>query len=189
MEEFHESSVVLPLGKYHSTSTIASSRLRLAADRGAVYPQSCRRERFAARRRLAASSKFAGAKRANNLRPRSREVRSKTHPRSRRQEDRQHHDRSVRFPATTSCGRQVRLRNGIFAADRRANSNEKLLSCRRSGSPRALSRSVCPIRVWNGIFAAGDRRAKKALETMSPSRDQRLETTTREKWPQKRPFC
>src|ERR1700738_3675122 len=31
MEEFHESSVVLPLGKYHSTSTIASSRLRLAA--------------------------------------------------------------------------------------------------------------------------------------------------------------
>src|SRR6266550_8675453 len=28
MEEFHESSVVLPLGKYHSTSTIASSRLR-----------------------------------------------------------------------------------------------------------------------------------------------------------------
>src|SRR5258708_22378521 len=42
MEEFHESSVVLPLGKYHSTSTIASSRLRLAAVRGAVYPQSCR---------------------------------------------------------------------------------------------------------------------------------------------------
>src|SRR6266403_2500807 len=38
MEEFHESSVVLPLGKYHSTSTIASSRLRLAAVRGAVYP-------------------------------------------------------------------------------------------------------------------------------------------------------
>jgi phenol 2-monooxygenase len=32
--------------KYHSTSTIASSRLRLAAVRGAVYPQSCRRERF-----------------------------------------------------------------------------------------------------------------------------------------------
>src|SRR5260370_28223834 len=30
MEEFHESSVVLPLGKYHSTSTIASSRLRCA---------------------------------------------------------------------------------------------------------------------------------------------------------------
>jgi hypothetical protein len=27
----------LPLGKYHSTSTIASSRLRLAAVRGAVY--------------------------------------------------------------------------------------------------------------------------------------------------------
>jgi len=39
MEEFHESSVVLPLGKYYSTSTIASSRLRLAAVRGAVYPQ------------------------------------------------------------------------------------------------------------------------------------------------------
>ena len=52
MEEFHASSVVLPLGKYHSTSTIASSRLRLAAVQGrAVYPQSCRRERFAARRR------------------------------------------------------------------------------------------------------------------------------------------
>src|SRR6516164_6867190 len=45
------------------------------------------------------------------------------------------------------------------------------------------------MRVWNGIFTAGDRRAKKALEAMSPSRDQRLETTTREKWPQRRPFC
>src|SRR6516164_6193827 len=57
MEEFHASSVVPPLGKYHSTSTIASSRLRLAAVRGAVYPQSCRRERFAARRRLAADER------------------------------------------------------------------------------------------------------------------------------------
>ena len=45
-----------------------------------------------------------------------------------------------------------------------------------------------PFRVWNGIFAAGDRRAKKALEAMSPSRDPRSETTTREKLPQKRPF-
>src|SRR6516165_11589938 len=58
MEEFHASLVVLPLRKYHSTSTIVSSHLRLAV-RGAVYPQSCRRERFAARRRLAASRKFA----------------------------------------------------------------------------------------------------------------------------------
>jgi hypothetical protein len=39
-------------------------------------------------------------------------------------------------------------------------------------SSRALLRSACPIRVWNGIFAAGDRRAKKALEATSPSRDQ-----------------
>ena len=54
---------------------------------------------------------------------------------------------------------------------------------------RSIAAQARPLRVWNGIFAAGDRRAKKALEAMSPSRDQRLETTTREKWPQKRLFC
>ena len=47
-------------------------------------------------------------------------------------------------------------------------------------SSRALLRSACPIRIWNGIFAAGDRRAKKgARGAMSPSRDRRLETKTR----------
>jgi len=46
-----------------------------------------------------------------------------------------------------------------------------------------------PLRVWNGIFAAGDWRAKRGLKTMSPRRDRKSETTTREKWPQKRPFC
>lgn len=46
-----------------------------------------------------------------------------------------------------------------------------------------------PIRVWNGIFAAGDWRAKRGLKTMSPRRDRKSETTTREKWPQKRLFC
>src|SRR6516165_1290859 len=62
MEEFHASSVVLPLGKYHSTSTIASSRLRLAAVRGAVYPQSCRRD---------ASLRAGGWQRQENLPERS----------------------------------------------------------------------------------------------------------------------
>ena len=51
---------------------------------------------------------------------------------------------------------------------------------RRSASP--------PLPVWNGIFAAGDWRAKRGLKTMSPRRDRKSETTTREKWPQKRPF-
>ena len=41
----------------------------------------------------------------------------------------------------------------------------------------------------NGIFAAGDWRAKSGLKTMSPRRDRKSETTTREKWPQKRLFC
>jgi hypothetical protein len=39
----------------------------------------------------------------------------------------------------------------------------------------------------NGIFAAGDWRAESASETISPRRDRKSETTTREKWPQKRP--
>ena len=54
-----------------------------------------------------------------------------------------------------------------------------------------LKNSACPLRVWNGIFAAGDWRAKRGLKTMSPRRDRKSETTTREKWPQKRtlPQC
>jgi hypothetical protein len=44
-------------------------------------------------------------------------------------------------------------------------------------------------RVWNGIFVAGDRRGKRDLITMSPFSDRTSETTTCEKWPQKRPFC
>ena len=57
---------------------------------------------------------------------------------------------------------------------------------------RTLPRSppqARPHRVWNGIFAAGDWRAKRGLKTMSPRRDRKSETTTREKWPQKRLFC
>jgi hypothetical protein len=38
-----------------------------------------------------------------------------------------------------------------------------------------------PIRVWNGIFAARDRRAKRDLMTMSPRRDRESETTGRGK--------
>ena len=60
--EWRSFSVVLPLGKYHSTSTIASSRLRLAAVRGAVYPQSCRRD---------ASLRAGGWQRQENLPERS----------------------------------------------------------------------------------------------------------------------
>ena len=41
----------------------------------------------------------------------------------------------------------------------------------------------------NGIFAAGDWRAESASKTMSPRKDRKSETTMREKWPQKRPFC
>jgi hypothetical protein len=46
-----------------------------------------------------------------------------------------------------------------------------------------------PLRVWNGIFAAGDWRAKRDLKTISPNRDRNSETTAREKWPQKQPLC
>jgi hypothetical protein len=41
----------------------------------------------------------------------------------------------------------------------------------------------------NGIFAAGDWRAESASETISPHRDRKSETTTREKWPQKPSSC
>jgi len=55
--------------------------------------------------------------------------------------------------------------------------------------PRPTERALTPRRVWNGIFVAGDRRAKRDLMTMSPCRDRKSETTTREKWPQKPPSC
>jgi ParB-like chromosome segregation protein Spo0J len=42
------------------------------------------------------------------------------------------------------------------------------------------TRTFLPRRVWNGIFAAGDWRAKRDLETISPRRDRKSETTTRE---------
>ena len=68
-------------------------------------------------------------------------------------------------------------------------SKEPISVAKPPNSPRALLRSACPIRVWNGIFAARDWRAKRGLKTMSPRRDRKSETTTREKWPEKRPFC
>jgi hypothetical protein len=42
-------------------------------------------------------------------------------------------------------------------------------------------------RVWNGIFATGDRRPESGLKTVSPNRDRNSDTTFREKWPQMRP--
>src|SRR6516225_207929 len=53
---------------------------------------------------------------------------------------------------------------------------------------RTLATSL-PYRVWNGIFAVGDWRAKRGLKTMSPRRDRISEISTREKCPQKPPFC
>jgi len=53
-------------------------------------------------------------------------------------------------------------------------------------SPRFKARLL---RVWNGMFAAGDWRAQRGLKTISPRRDRKSETTTREKWPQKWLFC
>ena len=53
------------------------------------------------------------------------------------------------------------------------DSHESFFSQRASNSPRALLRSACPIRVWNGIFAAGDRRAESAgfqLRQETPAR-------------------
>ena len=41
----------------------------------------------------------------------------------------------------------------------------------------------------NGIFATGDRRAKRDLKTVSLRRDRKSETATHEKWPRKRSFC
>src|SRR6516162_10185083 len=49
----------------------------------------------------------------------------------------------------------------------------------------SFATGVLPRRVWNGIFAARYRRAKRDLKAMSPRRDRKSETTTREKWPLK----
>jgi hypothetical protein len=51
-----------------------------------------------------------------------------------------------------------------------------------------FSCTFLPRRVWNGIFAAGDGRAKRDLKTLSLRRDRKSETTKRENWPQRRPF-
>jgi hypothetical protein len=37
--------------------------------------------------------------------------------------------------------------------------------------PKRTEQSACPTRVWNGIFAAGDKRAKRDLKTISLCRD------------------
>jgi hypothetical protein len=60
---------------------------------------------------------------------------------------------------------------------------------KKSEKSASSSAQARPLRVWNGIFAAGDWRAKRGLKTMSPRRDRKSETTSREKWRQKRPFC
>ena len=57
---------------------------------------------------------------------------------------------------------------------------------RPTSPPPALS---CDVEFWNGIFAAGDGRAKRHLKTTSLRRDRKSETTRREKWPQKWLFC
>ena len=53
---------------------------------------------------------------------------------------------------------------------------------------RSIAAQARLLRVWKGIFAAGDWRAKRHPKTISLRRDRNSETTTREKWPQKRPF-
>jgi hypothetical protein len=42
---------------------------------------------------------------------------------------------------------------------------------------------------WERDFRRRRLARKKGLKMMSPRRDQKLETSAREKWPQKRPFC
>src|SRR5215472_12908446 len=67
--------------------------------------------------------------------------------------------------------------------------SSKPVGVRSNYQTRRCWRSIArPLRVWNGIFAAGDRRLKRDLKSMSPRRDRKLETTTREKSPQKTAF-
>jgi hypothetical protein len=72
-------------------------------------------------------------------------------------------------------------------------SRDRLAGSGACAAPKVRPRSVAaPLQTsaaGNGIFAAGDRRAESALETISPRRDRKSETTTREKWPQKPPSC
>ena len=53
----------------------------------------------------------------------------------------------------------------------------------------SIGRSIAAQARLLRVFAAGDWRAKRGLKAMSPRRDRKSETTTREKWPQKRLFC
>jgi hypothetical protein len=55
--------------------------------------------------------------------------------------------------------------------------------------PCSIAAQARLLRVWNAIFAAEDWSAQRGLKTMSPRRDQKSETATREKWPRKRLFC
>ena len=45
-----------------------------------------------------------------------------------------------------------------------------------SRSRSSIAAQAPPLRVWNGIFAAGDRRTKTGLKAMSPCRDRKSET-------------
>ena len=101
--------------------------------------------------------------------------------------------------------RPLRVWNGIFAAgDRREKKRWETMSPSRDQTDRARdlvdlllrlspgkgilkhlasSHIFLRRRVWNGIFAAGDWRAKRDPKTMSLRRGRKSETTTRENWP------
>jgi len=52
----------------------------------------------------------------------------------------------------------------------------------------ALLRPACPIEFGTGFLPPETGASKRDLKPMSPRRDRKSETTTREKSPQKRPF-
>src|SRR6516162_6425535 len=57
-----------------------------------------------------------------------------------------------------------------------------------SNSPCALLRPACPIEFGTGFLPPETGASKRDLKSMSPRRDRKLETTTREKSPQKKAF-
>ena len=108
---------------------------------------------------------------------------------------------AAHYRGQASCGWPectIRERIALIVKGREAGTVGARAQCRSAATTRVRrpshlvptpSCTFLPCRVWNGIFAAGDWRAKKDLKTMSLRRDRKSETTTREKWPQKRLFC
>ena len=102
---------------------------------------------------------------------------------------------AAHYRGQASCGWPectIRERIALIVKGREAGTVGARAQCRSAATTRVRrpshlvptpSCTFLPCRVWNGIFAAGDWRAKRDPKTMSLRRGRKSETTTRENWP------